>query len=342
MFPTADNETRGTFIEQQVKGLRECGLEVDVLHLDRREGLRVYAGVKKKLDSAIQSFDPDIVHVMYGGAMAELATRSPRLRPMVVSFCGSDLLGDVGRGFLLRNTLGRYGVAASHIAARRADGVIVKSAELRDAAVYSADPSRVWILPNGIDLARFKPMSRGVCQSHLGWRSDRFQVLFPGGTRNPRKRLDLATAAVSILRRAGVPAELQILEGVAHADVPLWLNAADALILCSIHEGSPNIIKEALACNVPIVSVDVGDVKKRIESIAGCFLTNSSAEDLAYGLRSVFLGRRRVEGRARVQDLSIEGVATALIKIYETVLANAFAAPADCRALAKNAGAASD
>jgi teichuronic acid biosynthesis glycosyltransferase TuaC len=320
MYPAADDKTRGTFIEQQVKGLEDQGVEVEVVCLDRRRGLSVYLGVNKAIKKLVKSFDPHLIHVMYGGALAELATRGTRLRPTVLSFCGSDLLGDVGRSLLLRNTLGRYGVIASHAAARRADGIVVKSAVLRAALPPLPNGPPVWVVPNGIDLQRFKPMNRGVCESHLGWPSGHFHVLFPGGTHNPRKRLPLAEAAVGILKASGVPVELQILEGVSHEEVPIWLNASDALIMCSIHEGSPNIVKEALACNVPVVSVDVGDVKERIQSIDGCFLTEATPEHLADGLKSVFLGRRRVDGRRQMQELSIQSVAERLIDIYRSVL----------------------
>src|SRR2546427_6943102 len=93
MYPGPQAPGLGTFVEQQIKGLRQIGLDVNVMHVDRpRKGMSVYLGLPKQLRAQIDRFRPDVVHAMYGGVMADLVTRTVRDRPTVVTFHGSDLL----------------------------------------------------------------------------------------------------------------------------------------------------------------------------------------------------------------------------------------------------------
>jgi glycosyltransferase involved in cell wall biosynthesis len=257
---------------------------------------------------------------MYGGILAGITTRTCSKKPVVVSYCGSDLLGEGGVGSLVRRVVGAYRVRASHQAAQRASAIIVKSAGLARALPGSVDRSKVFILPNGVDMERFRPLDRQECRARVGWCDDRFHVLFTNGNGDPRKRIELAWAAVNALQRRGIPLELNPIPRVPHAEVPIWMNAADAVILTSIHEGSPNAIKEALACNRPVVSVDVGDVRDRIDGVAGCYLVDSSTDAIAEGLYSVYTGSRTVMSRLRMGELSLETVTASLIQIYSSVL----------------------
>jgi teichuronic acid biosynthesis glycosyltransferase TuaC len=147
-------------------------------------------------------------------------------------------------------------------------------------------------------------------------------VLFPTNCGDPRKRFDLAQAAVEVIKQWGIPAELHQLRGVLHDQVPIWLNASDVVLLTSLHEGSPNVVKEALACNRPVVSVDVGDVRERIEGIEGCYLALPDSSDLAAKLRLVHARQSRVAGRTKMQDLSLECIARRLTQFYEDVLSS--------------------
>jgi glycosyltransferase involved in cell wall biosynthesis len=97
------------------------------------------------------------------------------------------------------------------------------------------------------------------------------------------------------------------------------LNAADAVLLTSAHEGSPNVVKEALACDVPVVSVDVGDVREWIGPVDGCALADATPEDLGAALAAVLERHGRVAGREHVEGIAVEHVAARLLDIYETV-----------------------
>lgn len=322
MYPSSGSPASGTFVEQQVKGLREVGLCVDVMFVDRaRKGAQAYLSLGRQLRRSLAECRPDIVHVMYGGIMAEVVTRAAKRVPTVVSFCGSDLLGERLSGTVRRLVSG-VGVLASYCAARRASGIVVKSRNLERALPATIHREKVRIIPNGIDLELFKPLDRDTCRTKLGWGPDEFHIVFPTNNGDPQKRLGLAMAAMEVANRAGLNATIHELRGVRHSEVPVWLNAGDVVLLTSLHEGSPNVIKEALACNVPVVSVDVGDVAERIRGIDGCYIALPEPRALASKLFLVRSGLQRIEGRDAMQALSLQGVALQLRDLYSEVLAS--------------------
>ena len=321
MYPTPHAPASGVFVEQQIKGLKQIGLEVDIIFIDRtQKGMGAYLGLRRHLRAKIAHFRPDIVHVMYGGVMADQVTQAVYNSPTVVTFHGSDLLGEHLSG-AIRKLLASYGVWASWRAARRATGIVVVSKILQDTLPKDVVPSKTRLIPCGIDLDRFKPLDRDVCRSSLGWSSEYFHVLFPTNTGDPVKRPGLARATVEAGNRLGIHAEMHQLQNVPNHQVPVWLNASDVVLLTSLHEGSPTIIKEALACNVPVVSVDVGDVCEHIKGIEGCYLALPDPEDLADKLLLVYTGSRRVEGRSNIQKFSLERIALRLKEFYGEVVA---------------------
>lgn len=322
-YPTTAVPHRGVFVKEQVESLRSIGVDVRLLHLDRVTGGRgVYRTLPRLLREALESHEPDLVHVMYGGVTAELAARVVSDEtPLVISYCGNDLLGE-GAATLPRRLTGRMGVVCSRRAARRARAIVVKSEVLSSALPGDIDRGLVWLVPNGVDLDLFKPADAAACRAALGWAEDRRHVLFPADPNRTEKRFALAAGAVEKLRDAGVRIELHTLDRVAREEVPSWFNASDAIILTSTHEGSPNVVKEALACNVAVVSVDVGDVRDRIAGIEGCFLAQANIDDLAAKLQSA-LDWGRVDSRRIVEELSHRRVAERLRAIYTEVLTSA-------------------
>jgi teichuronic acid biosynthesis glycosyltransferase TuaC len=320
MYPTPNRPWSGTFVEQQIQGLRSRGVECHVVVIDRlSEGPWAYYRMRPRLNEAVAVFQPHLVHVMYGGVMARKVLDLRLPKPVVVTFHGSDLLGADASGWF-RNLQARYGVHCSRMAARRARGVVIVARHLARELPPQVNPRTVRIIPCGIELDRFKPMDQGECRRKLGWAENDFHVLFPANNGDPVKRPWLAEAAVQRLAGQGVKTELHQLRGLANEEVPLWLNAANALLLTSLHEGSPTVVKEALSCGLPVVSVDVGDVAERIAGIEGCHLAAADPGDLAGKLRQVWQRNSRVDGRSRLQALSIGCVAERLKAFYQEIL----------------------
>ena len=321
LFPTEAAPASGTFVHEQVESLRALGVDVDVLHIRRAEGRGAYLRLARTIDEAVERSRPDVVHAMYGGVLAYGAARALRgqSQPLVVSFCGSDLLGggDGGLGMQARE---RLGVLASRRSLAHTAGVIVKSAGLERALPASFPRDRVWVIPSGVDLELFVPRDHEEARRELGWAPDLQTVLFASATTRPEKRFDRAQAAFAELERRRPDVELRALDGVARADVPLWLNAADVVLLTSSTEGSPNVIKEALACCTPIVSVDVGDVRERIDGIVGNAVVEPTPDALAAALLTALDAPRDPRARERAASVSLERTAEQTRAVYEAVL----------------------
>lgn len=337
MYPSPERPASGVFIEQQIKGLLSRGMDVRVMFVNRRkQGASIYFRIAEMLEHELADFTPDLVHIMYGGVMADRVTRHRGLPPSVVTFHGSDLLGE-NRSGLKRKLVSHYGVLCSRKAAHRANGIIVVARHLLKALDQQMPPAKVQVIPCGIDLARFQPLDQRHCRERLGWRSDRFHVLFATSEGDPVKRPELARAAVGLLDAKHGQVKFHVLSGTPNSEVPYWLNAADALLLTSKHEGSPTIVKEALACGLPVVSVDVGDVAERIEGIDGCYLAEAEPTALAARLELVFERRRRLDCREKLRQLSCESIAAKLENFYQEIIAAAASAKVvpvrllDCR-----------
>ena len=149
MYPTKDDRTFGIFVEQQIESLRALGILVSVLFLNRRkEGRRAYWRIDPMLREWIHRLDPDVVHVMYGGVLAERVTRHVTSRPVIVTYHGSDLQG-VGRQGPIVSLTSRYGVWASIRAARRASGVVAVAEHLVKRLPPEIDRRRVRVILRG-------------------------------------------------------------------------------------------------------------------------------------------------------------------------------------------------
>lgn len=319
IYPSAAFPGRGVFIHEQIRGLRAIGLDARVLFVDRQaEGAMAYYRLRKKIEGAVAEFDPDAIHVMYGGVMADQILRRHHVRPAVVTFHGSDLLGENLSGWT-RKMISRYGIYCSRNAARAAEGVIVVARHLVRALGGAAPVEKIRVIPCGIDLERFKPLDPLVSKERLGWSLQSFHVLFASSNGDPVKRPELARAAVARMSHSDRPAELHYLAGIPNVEVSVWLNASDVLLLTSMHEGSPTIVKEALACGLPVVSVDVGDVAERLEGLEGCHLARPEPAELAAKLGLVRQRGPRLDVRARLEELSIVSVAQKLKRCYEDI-----------------------
>lgn len=301
------------FIARQAEFLRREGIEVDLFPFRGERRARNYAAAWREVQMRIRRGSYDLVHAQFGQSGL---TALPKRIPLVVTFRGDDLEGIIGES-------GRYIAAGwllrflSQTVARQADATIVVSEHMKQHLPRSVDSH---ILPSGIDLDQFRPEPRDEVRRRLGLPLDQHLVLFVGNPELARKRYDLARQAVDIVGRS-MPAQLLVGWEKPHHEIAALMNACDALLFTSMQEGSPNAVKEALACNLPVVSTAVGDVALRLRGIAGCELCpDDRVETIAAALERVLRKKERIDGRSAVQDLNERLLTQRLIGIYRSVM----------------------
>jgi glycosyltransferase involved in cell wall biosynthesis len=312
------SDGRGTahFIARQAQFLREAGVDVDVIPFRGSGRLVNYTKAWIRVRAQLRRFPYDLVHAQFGQSSL-LAL--PKRVPLVVTLRGSDILGlsnhadgsHPWKGKLLQN-LTRFG-------AQHADEVIVVSAHMK---AYLPPSVSAHVIPSGIDFDLFRCIPRGDARQQLGLSPDERFVLFVGNPAYVNKRYQLAQQAIDMLNHS-LPTRLLLAWNVLHTDIPVYMSASDALLFTSIQEGSPNVVKEALACNLPVVSVPVGDVAERIQGVAGCELcTDTRPEAIAAALERVLMRNKRVQGREAVFSLDEKLLTKRVIDVYRSALAH--------------------
>jgi teichuronic acid biosynthesis glycosyltransferase TuaC len=313
-WPTPGQPCTTHFIKRQADFLKVAGVRVDVYHARGGRNPLRYARNWLRFRARIAPARYDLIHAQFGqsGLLA-----LPRRLPLVVTLRGSDLLGIVDDESGRYTLQGRMLQGATRLVARHADAVVVVSEHMK----RSLPPGvQATVIPSGLDLGLFRPIPQAEARQHLGLPAEGRLVLFAGRPSQARKRYELATRVMELVNRS-LPTRLHVVWGVSHDEVPLHMSAGDALLFTSMQEGSPNVVKEALACDLPVVSVPVGDVAERLHGVEGCELCEDERpEALAAALERVLRRGRRSEGRQAVLALD-EGLLTArLIELYRGVL----------------------
>lgn len=311
VYPTAQRPHAGTFIKSQVDSLIAAGVEVEVLHPQAGPSPLRYsqAALQVLLKTLTRRFT--VIHGHYG--LWCLITRLQWTTPVVASFLGDDLLGTVtAEGDYSKK--GAFVVRISRWLCRHVDAVIVKSAGMKKSA---GEREHIFVIPNGVNFAMFQPVERSEARAALGWDQNRYYVLFANDPAIPVKNFALAQKSIECLRARGIEAELVVAKGLPHATVMQYMNACNTLLLPSVAEGSPNVVKEAMACNVPVVATNVGDVAQVIGHTAGCSVCPHDPEALAIGLEKALLHTERTTGRADIQYLDSAVVAQQVIDVYK-------------------------
>ncbi len=288
------------FVIEQVNSLSRYGI-VSEYFLIKGKGMIGYLSNFKEYKRKIQSFKPDLIHAHYG--ISGLFANLQREVAVITTFHGSDInIRSVRILSKLAMILSSYSIFVSE--------KMVSLASVRKN--YS-------VISCGINLTIFKPLDKYKSREILGWNEDEKVVLFSGSFSNKVKNYSLARDAI---RKLNQPVRLIELIGYSREQVNLLLNACDSLLLTSLSEGSPNIIKEALACNCPIVSTDVGDVKEITRDVKGTFICDFTVDDVAKKLESALDYNTKTDGRHRVIHLDHMHTATKICQLYHRVSTN--------------------
>lgn len=287
------------FILEQAEAVRNQGLVVAFYGV-KGKGLWGYLRNFSLLKKELKAFRPDVIHAHYG--LSGLLANLQRKVPVVTTYHGSDINDQRVLPFSKAAMwLSAWNIFVSQKTAR-------------------PNNKRFSLLPCGIDLCALQLTEKNEARRQVGLEAEKRYILFAGSFDNPVKNSALAKEAVAMLRDNNV--ELLELKGYTREEVTLLMCAVDALLLTSLSEGSPQVIKEALACGCPIVSADVGDVKERIDGVAGCYLAETNTS-LAFAelLSHAFLFSGKTEGRKRIIDDGLTNVEISkrVLEVYKMV-----------------------
>jgi glycosyltransferase involved in cell wall biosynthesis len=287
------------FIEEQVIALQSMGVETDYF-LVQQKGILGYLKERKNLMSKIKSFQPNIVHAHYG--LSGLLANLQRKVSVITTYHGSDINNPKVFPF------SRLCMMLS------AHNIFVSIKNQRKTAL-SKDFS---LIPCGVDIKLFKLIGKTDARKLLGLDMNKYYVLFSGSFNNAVKNPGLAQNAVKLVENA----ELIELKGYTREQVVLLMNAVNTVLMTSFTEGSPQFIKEAMACNCPVVSVPVGDVSDVTNGIEGCYISTYEPADVAEKLKLALVFGERTEGRKRIVELGLdsETVAKRIVEVYERIV----------------------
>ncbi len=299
------------------EGVEQQGTEIEMVSVSNE--CRTWRILCPSRATRRHATECDIVHAQYGSGCMMLCSRLAG--PRVVSLRGSDWYGWDSRSirgrlhYLLSRKLTR-------ICMQRFDLVIAMSNRMCLSIQEEFPSVRCEVLPDALDLEEFRPMRRADARRLLGVEDDASPwVLFSSVLDcNPLKRRWLAEAAFQELKRRIPAVKLKTLTGLPHHEVPVVINACDALLLTSTHEGWPNIVKEAMACNVPFVSTDVSDLAEIACVEPACHVTDADPKALAECLEDVLTRPRPANLREHIEHMDLPIIARKLIGLYEQVI----------------------
>ncbi|ULQ57943.1 glycosyltransferase family 4 protein [Flavihumibacter rivuli] len=308
MYPQGENDYYGIFVKEQVEYLKEnFGVEPEIYFI---RGNRKYWGYWEYLKSIVvinwmlASRKYDAVHIHYGlsGLFLLLNFWYPSKR-VFVTYHGGDFLIDQGR---------KWQVKISHALARKVGKVVAINERIYQAVKEKG--LQPVLIPCGIDTDFFKPADRDQF-----YKNGKFTVVFPGDPARWVKNYPLFQQIVQRLRsETEIEVEEKVLVKCNRAQVREIIQQADCLLLTSFTEASPQVVKEALACNLPVIATRVGDVEKTLKGLPGCSVHDKEdQEGFVRDLAKLAESQGRKEGlRQRIFDLELDQ-RTVCRKVFE-------------------------
>ena len=295
---------RYTFVQEQGRSLEQLGCEVEYFAVVGK-GIRGYLRNVKPLRKKIQEWKPDVVHAHFGlcGMVAVLAARK---RVPVVITCHNG------------ETLSKSANIISSLAIRRADYTICVAQHIYDKLYLK--PKHYMIQPCGIDMKDLPLVDKATAMKEMNLPKDKINILFGGSFSNARKNAPLAQAAISLLKRNDI--NLIEMKGFNRQQVAMLLNGCDMLLLPTKSEGSPQVLKEAMACNCPIVATDVADIAYLLQGVTNSYVTSFDPADVAEKIMRVIECGERTNGRERIAELRLDNpqVAETILNIYKQIV----------------------
>jgi len=303
LFICSGNKGISPIVKSQAESLKNKEIEFKIFPIIGK-GVWGYFKNIPEIKKQVTIFKPDIVHSHYSycGIISSIASKNV---PVVVSLMGSDTHQSKFMKFIIK-----------YFSDYRWSNTIVKSEDMK----IRLGLKNSVVLSNGVDLNLFHPLDKKECRQKLGWDLDKKYVLFASNPDRKEKNFALAQATIDKIKINSV--ELKIIYNIDHSQMPVYLNATDVLLLTSKWEGSPNIVKEAMACNLPVVATKVGDIEYLFENTEGYYYTDSDPDKLAEKINHILDNDIKPNGRQRIIDLKLdsESIAEKLIQLYKETI----------------------
>lgn len=321
MWPHSGNARHGIFVKREIESLIDAGVRCDVMFI---RGFR--SPLAYPLAAAVLfawNLAPrrryKLVHG-HGGETA-LPARFYLRAPVLISYMGTDLLGKprADATVPLRHRVRRKVLrlhtrmlSATITMSKEMEGLLPRGAQLRNT-----------VIPHGVDSRVFAPQARARVRSVLRWKDTERIALFAADPAVERKRYWLAKAACELAAARMDDLHLKVVTDVPPSEIPLYMNGSDCLLLTSIYEGSPNVVKEAMMCNLPVVATAAGDVTELLEGVEPSAVCDPTPESLASGLLECLSSPRRSNGRAVAGPLAWEPLAERMLAVYRELAPDA-------------------
>jgi teichuronic acid biosynthesis glycosyltransferase TuaC len=291
-------------VKNQGESLSGEGVELKHFCIGRG-GLWGYLRALPRIRREIRLFRPDVVHAHY--SLSAFIAALSGFRPVVASIMGSETNGYSLHRLLIRVFIKFFWTET-----------IVKTRKM----ALQLRTEEVHIIPNGVNTDRFVPMNEEEAMARTTLERGKTNIIFVSNPGRPEKNWQLAVKAVALLNDESI--KLTAVFGVNNSDLVCYYSSASLLLLTSKWEGSPNVVKEAMACNCPVVSTDVGDVRAILSNTEGTYLTSFDCTDVAEKLSEAIKFARtkgRTQGREKIfeNELDSKSISKKLIGIYISV-----------------------
>ena len=299
LFVSSGNSETGIspIVLNQGESLKKTGLTLEYFRI-KGEGIPGYLKAIPVLRKYLKRNKYNVIHAHF--SLSAFVASFAGAKPLIVSLMGSDVRAEFYFKFMIR-------IFAKFFWSK----TIVKSEEMKK----NLGIKDVHVIPNGVDFHKFKPIKRDIALKETGWDRSKKHILFAANPNRPVKNYKLAKSAFELINNSDI--KLHYLDNVPNDKMLYYYNAADVVLLTSFWEGSPNVIKEAMACNSKMVATDVGDIRKIIGSTKGCLVGLHNAEIIAALIQEALNFDNKTDGRKNINHLNSEIIAKELLSIYQ-------------------------
>lgn len=307
VYPSDKHPYHGIFVAEQIEAIKKIcdNIKFDIYYINGFKGKWQYIKSIFEVSKKIDKGNYDLVHIHYGLSGMYLINPFVKHIPTITTFHGSDIQPNGGNG--------KLSVIVSRLAAKRSDAAIVLNGKME--AMVKPYCNNTFMIPCAVDIDTFQPMEKTEEHGNI-------QIVFPSNHERKVKNYPLFCEVLNVLKKKyGIMAEERELKNMTRQQIAELYSNADVLLMTSDSEGSPQALKEAMACNLPCVSTPVGDVRELLDGVANSYVSEKhDAEELAeLVIKSLKQEGKGVSGREKIVQMKLDenSVAEKIMEVYK-------------------------